>query len=323
VIHEPDLLPPTRYIADHDGCEDFRRTPDQAARWDDLVATADISFDFPCKERPPREYAPNLKWVQTTSSGVGQLIKRLDIGPEEMMVTTASGVHARRPLAEFVFMVLLMAVKRHDHLVSLQREHTWERFCADELSGKTLAIVGPGRIGREVARISRAFDMRPVALGRDARPGRAAVRAAELGVDRVYCREELPVMLGEADALVLCAPHTPETENLMDAAAFAALKPGVILVNIGRGPLIDEDAMLEKLREGTIRFAGLDVFRSEPLPADSPFWDLPNVLISPHSASTSAHENGRIVEIFLHNLACYLDGRIGEMRNVLDMDRMY
>jgi phosphoglycerate dehydrogenase-like enzyme len=318
VIHEPDLLPPTRYIADHTGCEDFRRTPEQAARWEDLVSTIDIAFDFPCTERPPREYAPSLKWVQTTSSGVGQLAKRLDISPGELIVTTARGVHAR-PLAEFVFMVLLMAVKRHDHLVGLQQAQTWERFCADELSGKTLAIVGPGRIGQEVARIARAFDMRPVALGRDARSG----RAEEIGVDRVYCREEFPEMLREADALVLCAPHTPETENMMDAAAFAALKPGVILVNIGRGPLIDEHAMLEKLQDGTIRFAGLDVFRSEPLPADSPFWGLPNVLISPHSASTSIHENGRIVDIFLHNLGCFLDGRTGEMRNVLDMDRMY
>jgi phosphoglycerate dehydrogenase-like enzyme len=109
----------------------------------------------------------------------------------------------------------------------------------------------------------------------------------------------------------------------MDRAAFDALKPGVILVNIGRGQLIDEDAMLDKLRDGTIRFAGLDVFRTEPLPAESPFWSLPNVLINPHSASTSIHENARIVEIFVHNLHCFLDGRPGDMRNVLDIARMY
>jgi phosphoglycerate dehydrogenase-like enzyme len=130
-------------------------------------------------------------------------------------------------------------------------------------------------------------------------------------------------MLGEADALVLCAPHTPETENIMDRAAFDALKPEVILVNIGRGQLIDEAAMLDRLRDGTIRFAGLDVFRTEPLPVDSPFWDLPNVLINPHSASTSIHENARIVEIFVHNLQCFLDGRPNEMRNILDITRMY
>lgn len=318
VLHEPALLPPTRYIADHDGDPAFRRTPEQEARWRDLAASADIAFDFPYRDRPLRDATPNLRWVQTTSSGVGQLVSRLGIRPGELIVTTARGVHAR-PLTEFVFMVLLMAVKNYAELDRQQRERRWDRFCAGELSGKTLAIVGPGRIGCEVARIGRCFDMRPVALARDCRPG----RAAELGVDRVYAQDELHAMLAEADALVLCAPHTPETENLMDAAAFDALKRGVILVNIGRGPLIDEEAMLAKLRDGTIRFAGLDVFRTEPLPDDSPLRDLPNVLISPHSASTSLHENDRIIEIFTHNLRCFLDGQQDEMRNVLDIGRMY
>jgi phosphoglycerate dehydrogenase-like enzyme len=318
VLYEPSLLPPARYIADHTGPADFRRSPEQEQRWREMATSADISFDVPYTNQPPREYAPNLKWIQTTSAGVGQLAMRLGIRPGELIITTASGVHAR-PLTEFTFMVLLMAVKEHGLISSQQQDRRWERFCADELAGKTLAIIGPGRIGQEVARVGRCFDMRPVALARDCRPG----RAAELGVDLVYARDELHTMLGEADALVLCAPHTPETENIMDRAAFDALKPGVILVNVGRGQLIDEAAMLDKLSDGTIRFAGLDVFRTEPLPADSPFWDLSNVMINPHSASTSIHENARIVEIFVHNLQCFLDGRPNEMRNILDIARMY
>jgi phosphoglycerate dehydrogenase-like enzyme len=318
LLYEPALLPPTRYVSDHHGPADFRRTPEQERQWQALVARADIAFEFPYSNRNPHTYAPNLKWVQTTSAGVGQLVTRLKIAPGQMIITTASGVHAR-PLAEFVFMVLLMAVKNHQRLASGQQAHHWERFCADELAGKTLAIIGPGKIGQEVARIGRCFDMHPVALGRDVRPE----RAAQIGVDRLFTRQELPEMLRLADALVICAPHTPETENIMDRAAFDALKPGVILVNIGRGPLVDEEAMLDKLRDGTIRLAGLDVFRTEPLPAESPFWDLPNVIVNPHSASTSVHENGRIVEIFLHNLACFLDGRFDEMRNVLDIEQMY
>jgi phosphoglycerate dehydrogenase-like enzyme len=130
-------------------------------------------------------------------------------------------------------------------------------------------------------------------------------------------------MLGSAVAVVLCAPHTPETEYFLDRAAFDALRPGVVFVNIGRGQLIDEAALLDKLRDGTIRFAGLDVFRTEPLPPDSPFWDLPNVLINPHSASTSDRENRRIADIFIHNLHCFVEGRINEMQNVLDVERMY
>jgi phosphoglycerate dehydrogenase-like enzyme len=130
-------------------------------------------------------------------------------------------------------------------------------------------------------------------------------------------------MLSEADAVVLCAPHTPETENMLSRAEFDALKPGVIFVNIGRGPLVDEAVLLEKLRDGTIKLAGLDVFRTEPLPADSPFWDEPNVIVSPHSASTSTRENGRLVEIFIHNLNCMVEDRQDEMQNIFDIERMY
>jgi phosphoglycerate dehydrogenase-like enzyme len=318
LIYEPALYPPTRYVADHNGPAGFQRTPEQEQRWQELAAGADITFDFPYTNRHPHSYAPNLKWVQTTSAGVGQYAARMGIQPGELIITTSSGVHAR-PLAEFVFLVLLTVVKEFDRLTAGQRARRWERFCSDELSGKTLAIIGPGRVGREVARIGRCFDMRPVALARDNRPA----RAAELGVDRLFARDELPEMLHAADALVICAPHTPDTENIMDRAAFDALKPGVVLVNISRGQLVDEDALLDKLRDGTIRFAGLDVFRREPLPPDSPFWDLPNVLVNPHSASTSHHENGRIVALFLHNLACFMEGRVDAMRNVLDIERMY
>lgn len=318
LIYEPTLLPPTLYTGDHDGPDDFQRTPEDERRWWELIATADALYDFPARDRHPHTYAPQLKWVQTTSAGVGQRVARAGIQPGELIVTTASGVHAR-PLAEFVFLTLLVAVKQQDRLAGDQRAHHWERFCSDELTGKTLAIIGPGRIGREVARIARVFDMTPVALARDNRPE----RAAELGVDRLYAREELRDVLAIADAVVLAAPHTPETENLFDRAAFAALKRGTIFVNIGRGSLVDEDALLDALQDGTIRFAGLDVFRTEPLSTDSPFWELPNVLVSPHSASTTTFENERIVEIFLHNLRCFAEGRPAEMRNVLDIARMY
>src|SRR5699024_9643630 len=152
VLYEPALLPPTRYIADHDGDPAFRRSPEQERRWRELAASADVAFDFPYRDRPPRGYAPHLRWVQTTSAGVGQLVSRLGIAPEELLVTTASGVHAR-PLAEFAIMVMLMAVKDHAELDRQRQERRWDRFCAAELSGKTLAIVGPGRIGQEVARL--------------------------------------------------------------------------------------------------------------------------------------------------------------------------
>lgn len=321
IVYEPDLLPPTRYVADHVGPADFRLSPEQQARFEAHVAAADILWDFP-RNAPPDgkllEMAPRLRWVQTTSAGVGQLVKRLGLQESDLLVTTASGVHAE-PLAEFTFMALLMHVKRLARLQADQKAHRWERFCSDELTGKTLAIIGTGRIGRQVAHVGRAFGMRVIGMARTVSPE----RAAELGVERLYTRAELPELLAQADAVVLACPHTPETENMIDRAAFAAMKDGVMLVNIARGHVVDEDAMLDALMSGKIAFAALDVFRTEPLPPDSPFWDLPNVLINPHSASTAYSENQKITDIFCHNLECFLDGRFSEMRNVLDKARMY
>src|SRR4029077_13641436 len=148
-------------------------------------------------------------------------------------------------------------------------------------------------------------------------------RVEELGVDKGVPKEQLQKLLGAADCVVLSTPHTPETESLIDRAAIAAMKPGVVLVNIARGIVIDEEAMIDALQSGQIGFAALDVARVEPLPVGSPLWDLPNVLICPHSASTADTENGKIVDIFVHNLRCYLDGRIDEMTPVLDKMRLY
>jgi phosphoglycerate dehydrogenase-like enzyme len=126
-----------------------------------------------------------------------------------------------------------------------------------------------------------------------------------------------------ADALVMTAPHTPESEGMLDAAAFAAVRPGAMFVNIGRGQTVDHEALVAALQSGRIAFAALDVTDPEPLPADSPLWAMPNVLISPHSASTVSRENARITELFCHNLLCWLDGRRAEMRNVLNTTLMY
>lgn len=321
VIYDPEIFPPMRYVADHYGPPGFRLSPELQERYLAHLKRADILWDFPSllpEGVTFTDAAPNVKWVQTTSSGVGQAVARMGLTESDLLVTTASGVHAE-PLAEFVFLTFLMHVKQLAMLQERQRAHQWERFCSDSLSGKTLAIVGPGRIGQQVAKVARAFNMRVIGLGRTAGPE----RAAELGFDALYTRDQLHEMLGKADAVVLCMPHTPETENMIDRAAFEAMKDGVLFVNIARGSVVDEDALIDALRSGKIAFAGLDVFRVEPLPADSPIWDMPNVLVNSHSASTAYTENAKITEIFTHNLRCYLDGRLDEMRNVLDKRRMY
>jgi phosphoglycerate dehydrogenase-like enzyme len=318
LIFRPDLMPAPRYVADH-GDPGWRRNPAQEREWHQLLGQADVLLDFPQNEsRPLLELAPKLRWVQTTSAGVGPLVQRLGLQDSQLIVTTASGIHAQ-PLAEFVFAALLYHSKEIGRLKEEQRAHQWHRFAGIELAGQTMAIVGPGRIGREIARIARAFRMRVAALGRDNDPA----RAGSLGVDQLYSREQLHMMLAEADCLVICAPLTPETEDLLGAAEFAALKPGAVFVNIGRGAIVDENALLRGLREGRIAFAALDVFRDEPLPPESSFWDLPNVLINPHSASTVATENAKITELFVRNLGHYLAGEIDQMSPILDKQRLY
>ena len=321
VIYERGLLPATRYVADHEGVDGFALTADQEKRWRAHLERADVLWDFP----PPASdgtdglaFATNLKWIQTTSSGVGQRVQRLGLQDSDLLITTARGVHAG-PLAEFVFLTLLSHEKRLRHLEEERRKHRWERFCGGGLEGETLAIIGVGGIGRRVAAVGRSFGMRVVALARrgsDKTPD-------QIGVDAIFAPDELHDMLSRTDALVLSIPHTAETEGLIDKAAFEALKPGAVFVNVARGQLVDEASLIEALQSGRIAFAGLDVFAVEPLPADSPLWEMPNVLISPHSASTAESENGKITDIFCYNLRCYLEGRPGDMQNVFDKVRLY
>ena len=315
VDYAPDLLPPTRYVGDHMGAP-FTLTQEQQRRWRKALAAAEVMWDVP-RNSEELALARRLRWVQTTSTGVGQLVKNLGLRPE-VLVTTARGVHAT-PLAEFVFMVLLAHWRGLDHLQAEQRAHRWTRYCGEGVAGRRLVVIGAGDLARGLAERARAFEMTTVAIARD-----TAKRRAHDGLfAEIRPRGDLHAVLPSADAVVVTVPHTPETESMIDRAAFAAMKPGVVFVNIARGQVIDETALLEGLKGGRIGFAALDVAGIEPLPAESPFWDLPNVLISPHSASTVVGENARIMEIFCWNLRCWLDGRTGEMRNVLDRERMY
>lgn len=321
VIHRPDLIPSSLYPGDHDGDPRWTRTPAQRTEWAALLAQAHVLWDFPIPDYPTSDLsaiAPNARWVQTSTAGVGQLVKRLGLQGSDIIVTTASGIHGQ-PLAEFVFGVLLGHVKQFDHLRAEQRAHHWQRFSTGELAGQTMAIIGPGRIGQEVARIAKAFRMTVWAMGRTNDPA----RTAELGVDRLFARDQLHAMLAGADCVVLCAPHTPETEDLIGRDELLAMKPGAVLINIARGVMIDEAALLNVLQGGQLAVAGLDVFREEPLPPDSPFWDLPNVLVSPHSASTADSENGKLTERFIANLGHFLHGRYDAMAPRLDTSRLY
>jgi len=321
VLYDPDLLPPTRYTCDHNGVAGFTLSPDQEHRWKKYLESADILWNFPPNARDGTcglNFAPDVKWIQTTSSGIGKRIEELNLTGSDILITNSRGVHAG-PLTEFVFLVLLSHVKRLLKMQTEQKERHWERFCSNELAGQTLGLIGMGELGRKIASIGRVFDMKIIAL---ASPG-SRKTARELSIDKLFPNNQLHDMLRETDALVLAAPHTPETEKMIDDNALGALKEGSVFVNIARGDLVDELALIKHLKHGRIAFAGLDTLTVEPLPKDSLLWDLPNVLISPHSASTVEAENERITEIFCHNLLCYLEGRQEDMRNIVDNRLMY
>jgi glyoxylate/hydroxypyruvate reductase len=313
VLYHPELLGQPRYIADHSS--DPQRTRQQEEQWQALLAEADILFDFDhthLEDLPER--APKVKWIQATSAGIGQFVKRLRYAERTKWIfTTASGVHAR-PLAEFVIMSMLYFAKDFEYLEREKAARHWARYCGFELAGKTLAIIGLGKIGRETARLAKAFDMRVIGTRRhstDSIPH----------VDELFLPGELTPLLTQADFLLLCCPHTPETEGLIGAAEIAQLPGGAVVINIARGAVIDQIALTEALRSGHLRGAALDVFATEPLPADDPLWTMPNVIISPHSASTAASENQKITDLFCDNLKRYLAGE--PLLNVLDVEKYY
>ncbi|HVC82855.1 MAG TPA: D-2-hydroxyacid dehydrogenase [Chloroflexota bacterium] len=315
VVYPRDLLPVARYPADH--AAPNPRDPEALAAWRSILEPAEILFDF--GPRPlVAELAswPQLRWIQATSAGVGQFAARFGLDKSRIVVTTASGVHAR-PLAEFALMAMLMFGKGAFRLLADQRAHRWERYAGEELAARVVGIVGVGRIGREVARVARGLDARVIGTTRSV----AGRPAGDLFLDRLVPTDELDAILGELDFLVLTCPHTPETEGLINAERLALLKPSAVLINLARGAVVDEPALIAALQAGRLAGAALDVVAQEPLPAESPLWDLPNVLISPHSASTAIGENGKITDLFCDNLQRYLEGC--PLRNVLDYALLY
>jgi phosphoglycerate dehydrogenase-like enzyme len=316
--YDPDLLPPARYPGDHAGDPGFRRDAGGKARWRAMLDRAEVLFGIPgdsadaLAELLGGSY-PALRWVHATSAGAGELVRGAGLGRdalERVVVTTSSGVHAV-PLAEFAIAGLLAIAKDLPGLAAAQRARSWPtvRQPLRELRGQTLVLVGLGEIGREVARLGKALGMRTVGV-------RRGKGAPPPHTDEVHGPDRLPELAGRADAMVVSLPLTGETTGLLDRATIDRLRPSCIFVNVGRGGVVDEDALVDALHERRIAGAVLDVFATEPLPPDSPLWTLPNVLVTPHAAALSARENERIVELFVANLRRYLDG--GPLANVVE-----
>jgi glyoxylate/hydroxypyruvate reductase len=309
VTYEPGLLPAPRYPSDHTGTPP-RLSAGELARWRELVAGAEVLFDFDWDDPASLpERCPRLRWIQATSAGIGGVMTRTGLDRSAIEVTTAAGIHAV-PLAEFAVLGALYFIKGLPALNRWKAERHWQRFATHRLAGRRVLVVGVGSIGRRVASSFAALGTEVTGLSR-----RAHLDLPP-GVTRMIGRPELPAELARTDVVVVACPLTEQTRGLLGAAELAVLPAHAIVVNVGRGPVIDEPALVAALAEGRLAGACLDVFAEEPLPAESPLWGMDNVIVSPHSASTLADENEALVALFLDNLGRYLDGR--PRRNVYD-----
>ncbi len=307
VLYEADLLPPERFPADHAGDPAFKRTVEQETRYWNMLRSADVLYGIP-NESPAGLAAiassEKLQWIQAMAAGAGGSVKAANLSAEDLArikVTSSAGVHAL-PLAEFAIMGALNGLKGSADLAADQAAKHWPELRTPTrlASGSHVVITGLGEIGLETARLARALGMTVSGTKRQVEPIE--------GIDKVTDAAGLPELVATADIVINTLPGTPYTEKMIDAGIFRAMKPGTILVNVGRGTVIDEDALLEALNNGTISYACLDVFAVEPLPATSPLWEHPRVLVSPHTSALSAAENRLIAERFMDNLQRFQSG---------------
>lgn len=258
------------------------------------------------------ERATSLRWMHTASAGVENLLSDT-IKERGISFTNSAGVHAI-PIAEWVLHALLMIVKRGPRMLAAQHEHRWERDVEfDELGGKTLTILGAGGIGQEIARRAAGFGMR---IWGSNRSGHEVE-----GFERIVSGEDWRDLLPETDFLAIATPLTAETKHLVGERELAALPDHAWLINIARGAIVDEPALMMALRNGVIAGAALDTFEKEPLPSESPLWTLPNVLISPHNSGSSPRSTDRVVDLFIDNLQRFVADK--ELRNLVDLEAGY
>ena len=320
LIRDQSLYPPMRHPADFSGDPSFRRTPTQQQEFEDMVDSAEALYGIPDVDpealRRTTDANPRLRWVHTMAAGGGGQVKGAGLREDQLrriVFTTSAGVHGG-PLAEFAVFGVLAGAKELGRLIAQQHDRRWTgRWEMGQVSEMTVLVVGLGGIGQEVVKKLAGLGATVIGTSRHGAPVDHVHRLIQV--------DDIVSTVPEVDAIVLTLPGTAATEKLIGADVFAAVKPGVILVNVGRGTVVDEDALLPALRDGRIGFAALDVFATEPLPESSPLWAEPNVLVSPHTAALNSAEDRLIAELFAANATRLLDG--DELVNALDTVDFY
>ncbi len=307
------------------GRKDATRIPLELWREAEILITSGTPL-------PPPDQTPALKWVQFNFAGVDKAFQQEIFLRGGVWLTSASGAMISQ-MGEYVMMALLMLGHKAPEMFRFQQQKVWhehriEKLEPIELRGSTVGIVGYGSIGREVARLLYPFGAKVLATKRDVmHPEDDGYAPEGLGdpqgnyFHRLYPNEALNAMLKECDFVVVSPPLTAETHQMISTEQFAVMKPGAFLVNVSRGPVVDTTALIEAARSGKLGGAVLDVFEEEPLPADSPLWDAPNVVITPHIAGISKRNMDTLVDLFITNLSRYLKGQ--ELYNLIDPEHGY
>lgn len=251
-----------------------------------------------------------LRWIHTASAGVDALLSD-ELAASDVVVTNTRGVFAR-PMAEYVLGLLLAFAKDLRTTLELQARREWRHRETETLAGRRVLLIGAGGVAREIAKLLRPFGVRLDAVGRHPRGG-------DPDFGTVHTLDELDGLLGAADVVILAVPLNNGTRGLLSRERIARLRPDAWLINVGRGPLVDEPALVDALLEGRIAAAGLDVFAEEPLAADHPLWSLPQVVVSPHMSADRVGWREEVVELFRENLRRWRAGE--QLLNVVDKQR--
>ncbi len=277
-----------------------------------LITGLSASPDLPGLWRAARR----LRWLHTLSAGVEKLLFP-ELLESPVVLTNARGVF-KRSLAEFAVLGILFHTKKVRRLINNQRERHWDHFLVDWANERVMGVLGYGEIGRECALLAKGLGLKIYAVRRN--PGKSADDPL---LDRIFAPDQLHEMLSRIDVLVCAAPLTPETRHMVGDAEFAAMKQTAIVVNVGRGPVIDEAALIRALEGAQIAAASLDVFEHEPLPPDSPLWGMENVLISPHCTDETENPDwlGLSLRLFVENFDRFQNG--DPLLNVVDKKAGY
>lgn len=253
----------------------------------------------------------NLKWIHVLAAGVDRLPFK-ELKEKNIKVTNSSGIHAI-PISEHVFATLLFLEKNLNVLYRQQLNKCWIQQPIEELSGKTMAIIGVGKIGKEIAQKAKAFHMKVLGIKNNPSPVEH--------VDEVYSMDNLKEVLSKAHVVVIALPLTDKTKGLFTFETFNYMRKDSYFINIGRGKIVQEEGLIKALKQGIIKGASLDVFEKEPLDKESPIWTIDNVIITPHQSGSSPYYMERTMDIFIENLARIKNKQ--QLVNLVDLDNKY